>query len=522
VRTMASLPKNTPIWSKAVPPLFLIFLIGTLIGLPEFFAPISGDTSIFAYLGREIAAGKVLYRDFWDIKTPGIYYLFAAIFKVFPDCLLTLRVFALLWNIAAGIIFWIVARRFFKSAVALVLTGFFVLWTNSGGFANSDGPYPETFMPLITLIVYLAWFRYTETEKKYLLFLIGILTACLILLKQTGAMTLIGITSILILRRMAYRQSIRKIIADLVMIGMGVIIVLVPWPIYFWSKGALVDLWKIVFQYPALYAAATTTRQAFINALKLFLDMVPPLGMLYVMVPIGLWVFWNRNRDKKLKEILTSPFFALTLWAFLELFGISAARSFFDRFLLQSLPALLLIAGIGIEEFMNSAHQARSVNRVALFTGLSVAMIVVLAAQLPRSLHWIDHRIINPTKTLSELIAEYLAIHSEPYDSIFAWGDHRIPYVSHRRSGIKYITKITWIDAGNLKGRGVATSLGLVEEILSELQANPPKYYVESPAVLPLHESFLGNTAVEEFVRKHYQFKIHIDEADLYIYQAKP
>src|SRR5271169_4850771 len=94
--------------------------LGALVlGFTEFFAPISGDTSIYAYYGRQITHGLILYRDLWDFKSPGVYYFFALLFKIFPDNLITLKLSEVLVNLIASYLIYKISVRFFSSNVAL-------------------------------------------------------------------------------------------------------------------------------------------------------------------------------------------------------------------------------------------------------------------------------------------------------------------------------------------------------------------------------------------------------------------
>lgn len=48
------------------------------------------DSGIYAYIGQQINKGKILYKDVWDFKFPAIYYIYAFLFKIFPDTIWTL------------------------------------------------------------------------------------------------------------------------------------------------------------------------------------------------------------------------------------------------------------------------------------------------------------------------------------------------------------------------------------------------------------------------------------------------
>lgn len=56
----------------------MVFIVVAVAGLIDLAQPLEGDQSLFLIGAQEMAHGAVLYRDFWDIKQPGIfdfYYL---------------------------------------------------------------------------------------------------------------------------------------------------------------------------------------------------------------------------------------------------------------------------------------------------------------------------------------------------------------------------------------------------------------------------------------------------------------
>lgn len=94
----------------------LVAVLGCL-HLPD---PIGGDQALFLVAAREIARGAVLYRDFWDLKGPGIFafYLTAGRLGGFgPGVLHAVEV---LWNLALAAIVWAWLRvRLERAALAI-------------------------------------------------------------------------------------------------------------------------------------------------------------------------------------------------------------------------------------------------------------------------------------------------------------------------------------------------------------------------------------------------------------------
>ncbi len=492
----------------------LTLLFVAILSVPEFAAPISGDTGIYAYIGRAIAHGQVLYRDVWDFKAPGIYYLFGLLFRLLPDSVTTLRLLALLF-IEAGIVgCWLLARRFFTPTTAVVLAIFVAVWTQLGGVLNGDGPFPETFILPLMVVAYWGWFRYKNSQQWPWLIGCGLIGGILTLFKQTSVVTPLGMAFVLIIEAVLHLYTPRQIIVALVALGLGFAIAIVPWFFYFASNNAFSDMTAAIFRYPSLYAATTLPSEAVVNALNGLRDLASSFSLLYVMVPVGVWVYWKQFRGQGLREYVRSPFFALLLWAILEVISISAPRRFYDRYWLQPLLALTLISGLGIDLLVKANWKPNAEYRRPVLIGLISLMTFAMAASLPRALTHLNHRILSFQETRAEAVTDYLKVHSAPTDAVFAWGDNRIPYVAGRPSGVK------WINTEPFQtSQAYSTDPAVVGELLSELQSNPPRFLVEASVYKPIGESFLAGSAVDKFIQQHYHVIAQIQDAQLYEYQ---
>jgi len=70
------------------------------------------DSGIYAYIGQQINNGKILYKEVWDYKFPGIYYIYAFLFKIFPDSRWTLYFFDIFTNILMLILIFFILKKF--------------------------------------------------------------------------------------------------------------------------------------------------------------------------------------------------------------------------------------------------------------------------------------------------------------------------------------------------------------------------------------------------------------------------
>ncbi len=73
------------------------------------------DGTFFGYGGARILDGDLLYRDFWDHKPPGIFYLNALAFLLMGTDAWSLWYLALFWTFAVAVSFYLFLRQFISN-----------------------------------------------------------------------------------------------------------------------------------------------------------------------------------------------------------------------------------------------------------------------------------------------------------------------------------------------------------------------------------------------------------------------
>jgi hypothetical protein len=68
------------------PTVLWLALLAALIALrlPSIAQPAGGDQGLYVYEGQRVLAGDVPYHDVWDQKPPGIAFLYAAAWRIWP------------------------------------------------------------------------------------------------------------------------------------------------------------------------------------------------------------------------------------------------------------------------------------------------------------------------------------------------------------------------------------------------------------------------------------------------------
>ena len=99
-----------------------------LLGILAAPLPFTGDQALFAAGARQLAHGDVLYRDFWDVKQPGIYGFYLAGGSLFGYSEVALHLFEVGYQLVFAAILILTlrgtfSRRWIAPLVALVIFG---------------------------------------------------------------------------------------------------------------------------------------------------------------------------------------------------------------------------------------------------------------------------------------------------------------------------------------------------------------------------------------------------------------
>ena len=139
-----------------------VWLIGALAvvvvrALPALSYPIARDQATYCVIGRGLLDGQQLYRDLWDNKPPGIFYIFALIVKIFGPVMWWVGVVDLLWLLGISCLIFVFARRYLGNPAAAVGVVVHGVWHVQGGYWHAAQT--ETFLMLFVMLAFLVLFH---------------------------------------------------------------------------------------------------------------------------------------------------------------------------------------------------------------------------------------------------------------------------------------------------------------------------------------------------------------------------
>jgi len=122
--------------------------------IPNLRYPIGRDQATYCVVGDGLLRGQLLYRDLWDNKPPGIFYIYALIVKAFGPVMWCVGVVDILWLLAISCCIFFFVRRYLGAPAAALSMVFYATKHCRQGYVHAAQP--ETFM---MLCIFAACFR---------------------------------------------------------------------------------------------------------------------------------------------------------------------------------------------------------------------------------------------------------------------------------------------------------------------------------------------------------------------------
>lgn len=137
-------------------PALLAIGLTLALGLPTLNYPYGPDQALFAYIGDHIAHGSRLYVDVWDVKPPGIFWLYALITRLPGSPFRALRLFDLAYTAATVGALYALGRAYWgrmAGGVAAALYG--TVYVSATGYWHSAQP--DSFLVLPMTLAIWCW-----------------------------------------------------------------------------------------------------------------------------------------------------------------------------------------------------------------------------------------------------------------------------------------------------------------------------------------------------------------------------
>jgi hypothetical protein len=200
--------------------------------------PFGRDQGIYALIGEGILRGEVPYRDLWDFKPPGIFFVYGMAQGIFGKSMLAPRLVEVLGLVAIVLSCARLGETFFGSRTAGMLGGAVAALVHAQLEFWHSGQ-PETFGGVLTFVALVLTATDGKRARKSLrLLAVGALFGCAALLKPPlggGAL----VCAAYLAKREQQADGARASARAVLIVVAGVVLPIALTLLWFWARGGL-------------------------------------------------------------------------------------------------------------------------------------------------------------------------------------------------------------------------------------------------------------------------------------------
>lgn len=447
--------------------------------------PQGSDSAIFAMVGRVILDGGLPYRDAWDNKTPGVYYIDALAMLLFGanqwalwigDLIVIYATAVLMW----GLVWWATRHGLLAATASIV----FLFIARHAAFASHSN-FTESYALLPQVLCFVLGYGFLLHPSRRLSFALGAAASAIFLIKQSSiGVALVFVLALLLSWHPVIRAPQRWTwLATFVAGGLSVLGVVAA---YFAWHGVLRVALDAILRHPVAFhewvsvesspwwrAGIETLTQSWV---------VPVLAPLFPLFVLGIRAALRRLRDGSVTDRRDAAFATLTIWAavtlVVDLGLVNITGREYTHYYITLAPSVALLTAAGLAALFRSRAAETGSQRkdVSFLVGVVVYTVVVtglysLAVTID-DLSDVGWNVWQPARRTWP--SAYVIQHTEPDDRVLVWGARaQVNFQTGRMSPTRYHYSYALIVEGYTTGERV-------QELIAELEANPPALILDT------------------------------------------
>lgn len=245
--------------------------------------PLERDEGEYAYAGQLILKGFPPYQHAFSMKLPGMFYLNAAMLKIFGGGVSAIRLGLLVANLVSALLIHLIAVRLFNRGCGFVAASIFVLMTVSqhllGIFAHATH-----FVDLFVLCAFSLIIAGQKSVSPYRYLSAGIFFGLAFLVKQHAAFFLLAAIMFVLLESSPLPQAAGNIVT--MMSGFAIPPLLTALVVFL--KGTFAPFWLWTVKYAKSYATGLPPIWGWINFRSQMGDILGSMAIYWLLAGAGL------------------------------------------------------------------------------------------------------------------------------------------------------------------------------------------------------------------------------------------
>ena len=483
--------------------ILLVLVLAAVLRIRLLEVPLERDEGGYAYTAQLILQGTPPFVGAYDIKMPGLYYVYALILSIFGQTTVGIHLGLLAFNAATIVIIFLLAKRLFDSTTGIVAAASYAIMsigqTVLGFSANAEHLLLQPALGGVLLLL-----KTIETPKLKNFLISGLLFGIASIIKHQGII-FAGFGGLYLLLSYINKphDKWKRYIKEYCLFALGVII---PFSLLcglFYCYGLFDKFWFWLFEYTKVYSSPTPFHIGMILFADSAIAIFKSTPILWAIAGAGLIFMFSRKNNHG-HGIFMAGFVAFSF------LSICPGLYFRPHYFVLLLPAASLLIGITTGSI---AKLLPSYKKAVVFLLIAGAIAHAIYTQryyfFEASPNTISRRLYgtNPFPESLE-IADFIKKRTSKDDTIAILGSEpQIFFYSGRRSATPHIY-IYPLNALHKYAKQMH------EEMISEIEATQPKFIV----YVKVHMSWLARPESEDRIiqwfkeyHKHYDLVGIID-----------
>jgi len=460
------------------------------------------DGGFFAVGGQRILSGDLLYRDIWDTKPPGVFYLNALAIQIGGPNPWAIWWLESLWVSGTVIALILILVKLVGVLPALVATVLFT-FTALNPTLVGGGNFTELYALLPIVLTLGATVAYFSAARYRWIIMIGVLTAIAFMFKQNTIA--LGLASIAVALLEAMRvENWRKALKVLGAFMIGFLPLVLLMVGYWAQQDALEDLWSVLFRQNLNYIREGSSLPGIYATARKFL-VEQPITALSLISAASLAVFVIRSKPQELGNWpaprsgakLSHRGINVTQWVFLatflslplEVLLITLSGRSLGHYFLVPLPAMAAASAYLFAAILDEKPRAWTPESwfapvlAVLALVIGAWSIEVIGKEAPTRAHLSDllTRPLYGWFWIDDL-EQYVIDNTVPEDTVLVWDyNPGVHFLTGRRSPSPLLIHPQLFTPG-------LVSVDLFARLISDIAANPPVLILarlNSPHLIP-------------------------------------
>jgi hypothetical protein len=514
---------------RAFHQMFVVVALAVAVRLPLLKFPMGRAAGTAAYVGQRWLDGSVPYRDVWDYRAPGLYLMSGVIMRklaplgaAFEQGLVrlllgrqgdvirvtvggaapeTCRAVMLVIGLATMLLVYRFVRRWCNRTEAVVaagLCGFFGGAILVQGDCLEPGP-PLTFLTTLAMLAALGW----QGQRWAWLLVSGLAAGLAVCFEPLAAFYVVLLTLWVMGTNGGVASGVKRWVLRPLLVLIGAVIPVGCFAAYFWSRGALDDLWRDAVMFNVLYRWLPLARETEARHWQVIRSLSTEQAALWLFA-VG-WALHAFSQGFRRETRL------VVLWSLTAVACAMACRQVEMAHFLQAVPPLAIGAALAVtnpsEPFLARGENGRVETRSLL--------LVVMTAGLASGFVYTEYRAFLREATRGRLsenraaaqVAELIRDRTMRHHPIYVWEWYPQIYALADRPAAHRIFYNRPLNVRTLREKFFGPEV--LDEIYWTLVRQPPPFFVTTEPYLlqdpddPDEEKLLRNWFL--FMREHYE-----------------